>query len=142
MRRCRGCSRWRAPSPSSWRTAWVAWILLALGRERPFAGEFGLVGFWVALAAWLADACFGIVALRLGVRWRWAAVALVVGSLLAILGMDRLGLTSASNPTILGSIALAGVALNGIAWVLLGLQLAVPGLRLARPSTVAGTPEP
>ena len=79
---------------------YIAWILLAVGRERPFAGDFGLVGFWAGLAFWLADAWFGLVALRLGVLWRWAALALVVGSLLAILGMDRLGLTSAANPTI------------------------------------------
>ena len=116
--------------------AWIAWILLALGRERPFAGDFGLVGFWVALAVWLADAWFGIVALRLGVLWRWAAVALAIGSLLAILGMDRLGLTSGSDPTAFGTVALAGIALNGIAWVLLGLELAVPRLR-GRPHAAA-----
>jgi len=45
--------------------AWyIAWIVLALGRERPFAGEFGLVGFWAGLAFWLADAWLGLVALR------------------------------------------------------------------------------
>jgi hypothetical protein len=106
----------------------IAWELLALGRERPFAGDFGLVGFWVSIAVWLADAWFGMVALRLGVLLRWAAVALVAGSLLAILGIDRLGLTSAANPTVFGPLALAGIALNGIAWVLLGLEVAVPRL--------------
>jgi hypothetical protein len=111
--------------------ALIAWELLALGRDRPFAGDFGLVGFWVSIAVWLADAWFGIVALRLGVLWRWAAVALVAGSLLAILGIDRLGLTSASNPTVFGPLALAGIGLNGIAWVLLGLELAVPRLHRA-----------
>ena len=79
---------------------YVAWILLSLGRERPFAGDFGLVGFWAGLAFWLADAWFGIVALRLGVAWRPAALILAVGSLLAITGMDRLELTSQANPTI------------------------------------------
>jgi hypothetical protein len=59
--------------------------------------------------------------LHLGVVWRWAALALAIGSLLAILGMDRLELTSPSNPTIFGPLALTGVALNGIAWILLGL---------------------
>ena len=106
----------------------IAWELFALGRERPFAGDFGLVGFWVSIAVWLADAWFGMVALRLGVLLRWAAVALVAGSLLAILGIDRLGLTSAANPTVFGPLALAGIALNGIAWVLLGLEVAVPRL--------------
>lgn len=108
---------------------YIAWILLALGRERPFAGDFGMVGFWAGLAFWLADAWFGIVVLRLGVLWRWAALSLVVGSLAAIVGMDRLELTSQANPTIFTPIALTGVALNGIAWVLLGLEIAVPRLR-------------
>ena len=103
--------------------ALIAWELLALGREQPFAGDFGLVGFWVGLGVWLADAWFGIIALRLGILWRWAAVALVAGSLLAILGIDRLGLTSAADPTIFGPIALAGIALNGLAWVLLGIDV-------------------
>lgn len=106
--------------------AWyVAWIVLALGRERPFAGEFGLVGFWAGLAFWLADAWLGLVALRLGVAWRWAALVLVAGSLLAITGMDRLELTSQANPTIFGPIGLTGVALNGLAWILLGTQVAM-----------------
>ena len=107
----------------------IAWELLALGRERPFAGDFGLVGFWVGLAFWLTGAWFGLIAFRLGVLWRWAAVALVVGSLLAILGIDRLGLTSSADPTIFGPIALAGIALYGLAWVLLGIDvvLALPG---------------
>ena len=110
---------------------YIAWILLALGRERPFAGDFGMVGFWAGLAFWLADAWFGIVALRLGVVWRGTAIVLVAGSLMAITGIDRLGLTSGSNPTIFGTVALAGIALNGIAWVLIGLEIAVPRLHRA-----------
>jgi len=107
---------------------YIAWVLLAVGRERPFAGDFGLVGFWAGLAFWLADAWFGLIALRLGVVWLWAALILVAGSLMAIAGMDRLELTSPANPTIFGSIALMGVALNGLAWVLLGLPIAFPGI--------------
>jgi len=102
---------------------YIAWLLLAIGRERPFAGDFGLVGFWAGLAFWLADAWFGLVALRLGVVWRPAAFILVVGSLMATTGMDRLELTSQANPTIFAPIALAGVALNGFAWVLLGIDV-------------------
>lgn len=108
---------------------YIAWILFAVGRERPFAGDFGLVGFGAGLAFWLADAWFGLVALRLGVVWRWAALALVIGSLMAITGMDRLELTSEANPTIFTPIALLGVALNGIAWILLGLEIVLRGLR-------------
>ena len=123
-------SRWLALAgtvPLVAANAWyLAWILLAAGRERPFAGDFGMVGFWAALAFWLADAWFGLVALRLGVVWRGAAFILVAGSLMAIAGMDRLGLTSGPSPTVFGLVALAGVALNGLAWILLGLPVAFP----------------
>jgi hypothetical protein len=104
---------------------YIGWILLSLGQERPFAGDFGLAGFWVALAFWLADAWFGLVALRLGVVWRGAALILVAGSLMAIAGMDRLGLTSPADPTFFGPIALLGMAMVGTAWVLLGAQIAI-----------------
>ncbi len=119
----------------------IAWILLAVGRERPFAGDFGLVGFWAGLAVWLADGWFGLVALRIGVLWRWATFTLAIGSLLAMSGMDRLELTSPANPTIFLPISLAGIALNGLAWILLGLQVALTASRTepagARASEVA-----
>ncbi len=79
---------------------YIAWVLVAVGRERPFAGDFGLLGFWAGLALWLAGAWFGVVALRLGVAWRPAALILAVGSLMAITGIDRLRLTSEASPTI------------------------------------------
>jgi hypothetical protein len=47
---------------------------------------------------------------------------------MAIAGMDRLELTSQANPTIFQPIALTGIALNGLAWILLGLEIAFPGL--------------
>jgi hypothetical protein len=103
------------------------WELLSLGRDRPFAGDFGLVGFWAGLSMWLAHAWYGIATMRIGVLSRWAAIALAGGSVLAITGMDRLELTSSANPTIFGPLSLLGIALNGIAWVLLGLEIVMPG---------------
>ena len=100
---------------------YLAWILLASGPTPPFSGDVGLVGFWLSLAMWLADAWFGIVALRIGAVPRWAALMLAVGSVLAILGIDRLGLASLANGTSFAGISLAGIALNGAAWVALGI---------------------
>jgi len=109
--------------PAVLANAWYfAMIVLATGRPEPFAGDFGFVFFLAAVVMWLTDAAFGLVALRLGIVWRWAALALAIGSVLAVLGIDRLELTSPNNPTIFGSLALTGVALNGIAWILLGLD--------------------
>ena len=88
-------------------------------------GSFGVVYFWAGLAWWLADALFGFVALRVGGWARLGAAALAVGSLLAILGMDRLELTTRDNPTIFLSLSLTGIALNGVGWIVLGLWLAI-----------------
>jgi hypothetical protein len=100
-------------------------------------GTFGVVYFWAGLAWWLADALFGFVALRLGGWARMGALALGVGSLLAITGMDRLALTSSQHPTIFGPVSLVGIALNGLGWIALGMWL-VGGRRRDRaapPST-------
>ena len=71
-------------------SAWaLGWFVLGLARERPFAGDFGLAGFYAGLALWLADAWFGLVALRIGVMWRPASFVLAVGSLPEATGEDQ-----------------------------------------------------
>jgi hypothetical protein len=96
-------------------------------------GTFGVVYFWTGLAWWLADSLFGFVSLRLGGWARIGALALGVGSLLAITGMDRLELTGRQHPTIFGPLSLTGIALNGVGWIVLGLWL------LRRPAPPART---
>lgn len=104
--------------------AWaLAWVLLAIGRDRPFAGDFGLVGFYAGLSVWLADAWFGLVSARVGPVWRWSGRILAVGSLLAATGIDRLELTTSVHPTIFGPLSLLGIAMNGLGLILLGLEL-------------------
>ena len=114
-----------AAVPAFLANAWyLAMTLLSIGRPQPFAGDFGLVWFYAAVAMWLADAAFGIVTMRIGVVARWGALALAIGSPLALAGIDRLGLVTAEDATIWGPLALAGAALNGIGWILLGLHVA------------------
>ena len=118
--------------------AWhLSMVVLSIGRANPFAGDFGLVFFYAAMAMWLADAAFGAAALRSGAASRFGPLALTIGSVLAIAGMDRLGLTSAANPTMFGALALTGVALIGLGWILLGLDIASGG-RFAVPGRVRG----
>jgi hypothetical protein len=102
--------------------------VLSLGVERPFAGDFGLLFFWITLGMWLSDASFGAVLasrrhLTSGLAGRGGAVALAVGSLLAIIGMDRIGLVSPDRDSAFKALALTGVFLNGLAWIVLGLGL-------------------
>ncbi|MEZ0241281.1 MAG: hypothetical protein ACAH65_10830 [Chloroflexota bacterium] len=110
-------------------------LVLPYSPWHPFAGDNGMVFFLSGVAMWLMDAAFGLMTLRLGVVRRWGPLALAIGSALAILGIDRLGLTSEANPTIFGSLALAGLALNGLAWILLGVEL-------FRPERLPVTPGP
>jgi len=83
----------------------------------------------IGLAFWIASSAFGLLLVRRPAPVGPGGLALAIGSALAILGMDRLGLTSSANPTIFGPIALTGLALNGLGWVHLGLALAVAAPR-------------
>jgi hypothetical protein len=98
-------------------------VILPNGPWHPFAGDHGSVLFYASVAMWLTDAAFGFVALRLGAVTRWGAMALGVGSLLAILGMNQ----PVSDITVFGRLGLTGVALNGITWILLGLDVMLGG---------------
>jgi hypothetical protein len=110
-----------AAVPALLANAWyLVMMILATGRLHPFAGDFGLVFFAAGVAMSLTDAAFGLVTLRLGVVTRWGALALAIGSILAVTGIDRLGLTS----TIFGPLSQVGIVLGGIGWILLGLDVA------------------
>ncbi len=116
-----------AALPALLANAWyLVMVVLSIGRPRfPEADpDFRLVFFFAGVAMWWTDALFGLVTVRLGVLARWGGLALAVGSVLAFTGMDRLALTSPDNPTIFGPLSLAGIALNGIGWILLGIGVA------------------
>jgi hypothetical protein len=107
-----------------------ALYLLLIVRAVGQPGEIGpgdyqpivLFGF-VGAAMWLSDAWFGVVTFRLGVVSRIAALALVVGSLFAFIGMGIFGFVQSG--TAFETIVLGGVAVHGLAWVLLGLDVAL-----------------
>jgi hypothetical protein len=114
----------------------IAMGFLAIGNERPFAGDFGLVYFWAAMAMWLADAAFGFVTWRLGVVARWVGLALAIGSLFALTGIDRLELVRGDYAWFFSPAALTGIAVNGLGWILLGLAVATRRRPAKAPSSV------
>jgi hypothetical protein len=116
--------------------AWyLAMVVLSIGRPQPPEGDpdFRLVMFFAGAAMWWADSAFGLVTLRLGMVSRSGALALMIGSVLAFTGMDRLELLQGDFAWLFSPAALAGIALNGIGWILIGLDLAVRHRRLAVP---------
>jgi hypothetical protein len=106
---------------------YLVMVVISTGRPQPPAGdpEFRLVMFAAGASMWLADAVFGLVTLRLRAAARLGAVALFAGSVLAITGMDRLELVSGDAAWFFVPAALAGIALNGAGWILLGLDVAI-----------------
>ncbi|MEP7157858.1 MAG: hypothetical protein ABI797_00385 [Chloroflexota bacterium] len=77
---------------------------------------------FAGIAMWLSDAWFGAVAFRLGVVSRIAALALIVGSFFAIIGMGIFGLVTSGSA--FETLVLGGIGVHGVAWVLLGLDIA------------------
>lgn len=86
-------------------------------------GDYGPIHAYAQGAMWLSDLWFGLVALRLGSVSRISAAALVVGSLGTVLGMSNLGL--APPGSLMEKVALSGIAILGLAWILLGLEVAL-----------------
>ncbi len=109
--------------------AWyIAMVVLSIGRPVYPDPEFRRVFFYAGMALWLTDAAFGIVALRIGAVSRWAALALAVGSLLGGSGMGGLAETVpwlSGIATLLAPFSLWGIALVGLGWILLGIDVAM-----------------
>ncbi|MGH2477035.1 MAG: hypothetical protein ACRDIL_17390 [Candidatus Limnocylindrales bacterium] len=111
--------------------SYVVIVVAGIGRPQPPEAdpEFRLVLFVMGAAMWLADATFALVAFRHRVVARLSAAALLIGSLLAFLGMDRLELVRGDLAWFFEPAALAGIALAGAGWTLLGIELATVGRR-------------
>jgi len=107
--------------------SYLTLTVLRLIQVNPFGSNFGFIEFGVGLMMWLAAALLGAAALTMRVTSRWGAIFLVVGSLLAVTGMGRLGLTGTGRDTIFGPLSQIGIILHGCGWILLGAELALRG---------------
>ena len=103
--------------------AFLVLILLAVAQPGEIGpGDYGPWFNLVAGVMWLADACFGVVTFRLGVMSRISSMALTIGSIASFVGMGVFGLAPIGS--LAEQIILVLVALHGLAWVLLGLEVA------------------
>jgi hypothetical protein len=122
---------------------YTTWLLLATGVDSPFLGTFGLVNLFANIALWVTPAVWAIGLLHTGAAWqgmsRYQAFATkfgvvsLLGSVLAWIGDDRLGMIDSMWADLWGNVALAGVLLNGLGWLTLGAVLVVgrPGPKTA-----------
>lgn len=125
-------ARWRLPSliasvPAILANAWhLVMSVMFVNRPQPPEPdpEFRPLYALAATAMWVANAAFGLVALRLGMVSRWASLVLAVGSLLAVTGVGGLGFTRGPYADVIANFTVAGVVLVGLGWILLGVEVA------------------
>jgi hypothetical protein len=113
------------------------WAILSNLVTSPLMGTFGLVYLFANIALWVSPAVWSIGMLHTGAAWhgmsrgraaltRLALVSLI-GSVVAWLGDDRLGMVDSLWGEMWQAVAIAGVVMNGAGWLILGLVLVVPG---------------
>jgi hypothetical protein len=126
--------------------AWyLAMIVLSLGRPQFPAPdpEFRQVFLWAGVAMWWADAAFGFATWRLGAVTRRGALALTLGSVLAFTGMGHLELATGELGWLFAPASQVGIALVGLGWILLGLDVAFRRRRIpAPPARTEPSPPP
>jgi hypothetical protein len=105
---------------NAWHLVEITRIVAREGQVGP--GDYGPLYGSIQVAMWLADLALGVVAARQPGFRRLAAAILALGSALpAAWGLAIEGGPYASQ---LVPVVLAGVALNGLGWILVGIELA------------------
>jgi hypothetical protein len=113
--------------------AWyLAMTALSMADVNPFGTQFGSIYFLASIALWGSAVAYGAASLVIGAFWRWGPALLVIGSLLAGLGMGRLGLVAGDS--IFVPLSQVGIVMHGAGWILLGAELALRGSVARAPS--------
>jgi len=112
-------------------------LILSSGVERPFIGTFGLIGLFANIALFVTPAIWALGLLHTGAAWQGMSrnrglatklgATILIGSIVGWFGDDRLGMVDSLWGPLWQTIALAGVAMNGIGWLTLGAVLVAPG---------------
>lgn len=117
---------------------YAGWLIVANWVPSPFSGPFGYLNLWASAALWLSAAIYGVAMLRSGAAWRGMprlmgvltrlGAFVLLGSSVAWIGDDRFGwVDSAQYGGIVQAVAMTGVFLNGLGWILLGTVLVFGG---------------
>jgi hypothetical protein len=118
--------------------AWYAtWLILSSGVKSPHIGTFGLISLLAGIALWVTPAIWAIGLLHTGAAWQGMSsnrallaklgAAILIGSIVAWFGDDRIGMVDSLWGEMWQAVALAGVAMNGMGWLILGVVLVAPG---------------
>lgn len=95
-------------------------------------GAFGYIYFLAGIALWVSAVAYGAASLVIGAFWRWGPALLVIGSALAVTGIERLGLVAGDS--IFGPLSQIGLVMHGAGWIVLGAELALRRSVVSAPS--------
>lgn len=110
-------------------------VMLGVADINLFGNAVGLVMSLSGIALWAAAALYGGASLVIGAFSRWGPILLVIGSVLAATGFDRLGLVD--RDSIFGPLSQVGGVMHGAGWILLGAELALRASRRGAPTPPA-----
>lgn len=88
-----------------------------------FLAPANAAAFWSGVALWLVSAAFGATTAWIGSVSRIGASAIAIGSLLALSGIDWIGLVSEASPTIFNTLSQVGIVTLALGWIVLGLDV-------------------
>ena len=129
--------------PAILANAWhLVMTILFVGRPQPPLPdpEFRPLYALAAMSMWLANAAFGLVALRLGIVSRWGSAALTTGSILAASGFY--GLETSPLAELVPTLSLIGIVLVGVGWIVLGIAIATRRRPVEPPTPASASPSP
>jgi hypothetical protein len=104
--------------------AWyLGMVMLGVGDVNPFGAGLGLVWLVSGISLWAAAAVYGAASLAIGAFRRFGPALLLIGSVLAVTGIDRFGLAGADS--IFGPLSQVGGVMHGLGWIVMGVELAL-----------------
>jgi hypothetical protein len=115
----------RAPTASLAATTVLAAAVTFFLVTAVFVDPSNVAVLWSSVALWLGSAAFGVTSAVIGAVSRIGGSAVAIGSVLALTGIDRLGLVSQSAPTVFNTLSQLGIVAMALGWIALGIDVAI-----------------